>query len=157
MRATTIAKQQKSPLRALKGLRLTLQRKAPRKGAHVERIAMTYKLFLDDVRYPGEVTWVKFENGPYEIVRSYEQFVEHITTNGLPDYVCFDHDLNDIHYGGNYSDERTGYHAAVWLVEYCHENKLEFPNYVVHSMNPVGKENIEKYIEQAKVKYLLQD
>ena len=110
---------------------------------------MTYKLFLDDERHPGQVTWVQFPSGPYEVVRSYEAFKEHIERNGLPEFICFDHDLCDEHYSGDYR-YNTGFHCAKWLVEYCETNKLKFPDYVVHSMNPVGKENIEQYVEAAK-------
>lgn len=53
----------------------------------------------------------------------------------------------------NYSDrffipstfsEKTGYDCAKWLVDYCIDNKLTLPKHVyVHSMNPVGKKNIQ--------------
>jgi hypothetical protein len=36
------------------------------------------------------------------------------------------------------------------LVEYCMNNNLEFPDYQVHSMNPIGRENIRSYIESYK-------
>lgn len=38
--------------------------------------------------------------------------------------------------------EKTGYECAKWLVSYCIDNKLKLPSYYVHSMNPVGAENI---------------
>jgi 2-hydroxy-3-keto-5-methylthiopentenyl-1-phosphate phosphatase len=43
--------------------------------------------------------------------------------------------------------EKTGYHAAKWLCNYCQENKIKFPEYYVHSFNQIGKENIIGYIE----------
>lgn len=116
---------------------------------------MTYKLFLDDERYPGQVTWIKFAVGPYVIVRSYDEFVKYITENGVPSVVSFDHDLADQHYkamasGSNdYGPEKTGYDAAKWLVALCQDNDLEFPEYYVHSMNPIGARNIQSYIENA--------
>jgi hypothetical protein len=46
---------------------------------------------------------------------------------------------------------KTGYDAAKWLVQYCHSNCLPFfPEYNVHSANPVGKANIESYLSNAK-------
>jgi hypothetical protein len=115
---------------------------------------VTYKLFLDDERHPGQVTWVTFPPGPYVTVRNYDQFTHTILTCGIPEVVMFDHDLNDQHYSGDFTDERTGLNCAKWLVDLCYTYKKPFPEYVVHSMNPVGKENIIAYIEGAK-KHLL--
>lgn len=116
-----------------------------------------YNLFLDDVRIPTSVTWVEIpKNQHYSLVRNYDQFVELITMRGLPKYVCYDHDLADGHYDhglnndeipyGQYK-ELTGYDCAKWLVAYCAERKIKHPPYIVHSLNPVGKKNIESYIE----------
>ena len=124
-----------------------------------------YKLFLDDERDPYKVTWVEMPLGPWEIVRSYDEFVKIITNKGLPNFVAFDHDLADEHYrrsmynpDKHYSNyftngtfkEKTGYECAAWLVNYCIDNNTDFPHYVVHSMNPIGKENIISYIESYK-------
>ena len=38
--------------------------------------------------------------------------------------------------------EKTGYHCAMWLVEYCSDNNLMCPSFSCHSMNPVGKDRI---------------
>ena len=116
-----------------------------------------YNLFLDDVRIPTHVTWVDFPRDQhYSVVRNYQEFVDLITLRGLPKFVCYDHDLSDCHYGHglNRDDipydsykEKTGYDAAKWLVDYCMNKGIKHPSYVVHSMNPVGKSNIESYIE----------
>jgi hypothetical protein len=106
------------------------------------------KLYLDDVRCPKTEGW--------DIVRTYDDFVSWITINGLPNEVSFDHDLAEIHYDPKtYTEsfkyeEKTGYDAAKWLVDYCAEKKAKFPRHVVHSMNPIGKERIDSYIENAK-------
>lgn len=141
---------------------------------------MTYNLFLDDERFPGDVTWVQLPSNMrinHKIVRNYEEFVYLIYHNGLPATVSFDHDLADEHYrhmltdttlnhyttfiaddeGGlnvtfDYGAEKTGFDCAKWLVQYCINNKLKFPEYQVHSMNPVGAERIRQYIEWAKGK-----
>jgi hypothetical protein len=121
------------------------------------------KLFLDDIRVPYDVfkTTINpiFENNEdWAIVRDYHQFVNYITKFGLPDFISFDHDLSYEHYlEENQSDieygsliEKTGYDASKWLVNYCEENDLRLPEFYVHSANPVGKKNIECYLENFK-------
>jgi hypothetical protein len=89
----------------------------------------TYKLWLDDLRIPTkDFVWIT----------NYNEFTEHIILNGMPEFISFDHDL-----GVGYS----GYDCAKWLVEYCLDNDLDLPDYKVHSMNPVGKNNIESLLE----------
>ena len=98
------------------------------------------KLYLDDIRVPKTDGW--------DIVRTYEDFVEWITKNGIPDEVSFDHDLAEINYDpSTFTEtfkyyEKTGYDAAKWLCEYCWTNGLPIPKYNVHSANPVGRDNI---------------
>jgi hypothetical protein len=121
---------------------------------------MIYKLFLDDIRGVRDVfpharlyEWI--------VVKNYNEFVEVIQKKGLPFFVSFDHDLSLEHDpcfepdGGINSQkkipydeykERTGYHAAKWLVEYCMDNNLTLPKWNVHSANPVGAGNIESYL-----------
>jgi hypothetical protein len=124
-----------------------------------------YKLFLDDEREPYQVKWVEMPLGPWIILRDYRAFVRHITKYGIPSFVSFDHDLAQEHYRPTmykdpvryttyYTDgtfkEKTGYDCAKWLCDYCLDKKEDFPEYQVHSMNPVGKQNIILYIEQYK-------
>jgi hypothetical protein len=110
------------------------------------RLQMAYNLFLDDFRDPRVLkdlrTWV--------IVRNYNDFVKIITERGLPDLISFDHDLSFEHYPTTESDipdyntykEKTGYHCASWLIDYCLHNDKPLPEWQVHSMNPVGRKNI---------------
>lgn len=126
---------------------------------------MSYNLFLDDLRNPKDVTWVKENEVPEDIhywdkstwvvVRNYKDFVQTIEKRGLPKFISFDHDLADEHYPwnnhlgipkyGKYK-ELTGYECAKWLCDYCLDKNLPLPKFVVHSMNIMGKENIEKYL-----------
>jgi hypothetical protein len=112
-------------------------------------------LFLDDERTPN-----KFLNDirTWEIVRSFNEFVKFITEKGLPKFISFDHDLAFEHYkihiekGFEPADydsvkEKTGYHCAKWLIEYCQNKNLELPDFQVHSMNPIGADNIYKLLE----------
>jgi hypothetical protein len=126
---------------------------------------MSYRLFLDDVRDPYKVTWVQMPLGPWVIARDYAEFCGIIETKGVPEFVAFDHDLADEHYrpsmynpdrhySNYYTDgtfrEKTGYDCAKWLIEYCFEKKLPLPARVCHSMNPIGRENIQKLFESAE-------
>jgi hypothetical protein len=43
--------------------------------------------------------------------------------------------------------EKTGYDCAKWLCNYCIDNGIPLPEYYVHSMNPVGRENIKFYLD----------
>jgi hypothetical protein len=129
---------------------------------------VSYVLFLDDVRNPDDVTWAAFPRDEMIFtVRNHAAFVKHVMISGVPGFVCFDHDLADDHYEAmlkenendpvkqletivDYGSEKTGYDCAKWLVDYCAEKKRKFPPYIVHSMNPAGKERIAAYIENAK-------
>ena len=103
------------------------------------------KLYLDDVRTPQTDGWI--------IVRTYEEFVDWITKNGIPDEISFDHDLAQISYDPkNLKEtftyyEKTGYDAAKWLCQYCWTNGLPIPTWNVHSANPVGRDNIIQLIQ----------
>lgn len=123
---------------------------------------MSYNLFLDDERKPRDVTWVELPLVDWNIARDYNQFVEMIQRLGFPKRVSFDHDLAHEHYpifeptktamvAGRipYQEykEKTGYHAAVWLANYCHEKELPLPEIFIHTMNPLGKENIKSVFE----------
>lgn len=52
------------------------------------------KLFLDDVRTVSMV-YPNASDDEFDVVRSYQEFVEYIMDNGLPDYISFDNDLGD--------------------------------------------------------------
>lgn len=103
------------------------------------------KLFLDDERRPPDNTW--------RVVRSLPAFTAWIETNGMPDLISFDHDLSTAHYryaieGRDARDlPDTGYACALWLLDYHSKNRGDFPATTVHSMNPVGAENIRGLIK----------
>ncbi len=120
-----------------------------------------YNLFLDDVRKPSDVTWVNLPMKTYTVVRSYKEFRDLIWNQGIPKFVTYDHDLSSEHYenyhkvnqqGGleiDYDkfDDKTGYDCAKFLVNECNKLGVKHPPYEVHSMNPVGKQNIISYVE----------
>ncbi len=128
-------------------------------------IKETYILFLDDIRKPKDccrhMPQVAFYwKTQFEVVRNYESFVQYISTEYLengrfPNLISFDHDLSLDHYApqDRYHDydvwlaeqdsqEKTGMDCAKWLVEFCMEHNLVLPEYIVHSMNPSGADNI---------------
>lgn len=141
----------------------------------------TYKLYLDDLRTPT-MSAKKFPeladlyNDPAWIVaRNYDTFVSTITNrwenfNECPLIISFDHDLGEEHIkyyfdnGGHKNPpdpstadftEKTGKDCANWLVSYCETRQMPFPDFYVHSANPVGAKNIESYLTQYK-KFLRQ-
>ena len=110
-------------------------------------------LWLDDYRNPYEwMTYIKMayprmvkEPNVIIWVKSYNEFVEYITNHGLPDAIGFDHDLAD-----ESPNEKTGYDAAKFLVEYCLENNVDLPEFESQSTNPAGRENIINLLNNFK-------
>jgi len=118
-------------------------------------------LFLDDIRNPihayGYTKYLPFIEKEWDVVRSYVEFINHIKKLGLPKFISFDHDLADDYYSigsfwddSNKINEKTGYDCAKFLIEYCMDNNLKLPEFYVHSMNPVGKKNIEDLLNNYK-------
>ena len=122
---------------------------------------MVYKLYLDDLRLPRQ-TYPLTKNDDWVVARNYDEFIKTITDKGMPFFISFDHDLSTEHYpfvekdGGIHSPkvipydrytEKTGFHCAKWLVEYCIDKNLDLPVYECHSANPVGAANIRSYLE----------
>ena len=113
-------------------------------------------LWLDDMRNPFKDNWV-YDYAPQFLeetivwVLNYDEFVEWIKYNGLPHTIAFDHDLGEdvardkVSKGMSKRQARiqkreiSGYDCAKWLVEYCMDNDLDLPNWIVQSANPVGK------------------
>ena len=119
---------------------------------------MSYNLYLDDFRHPKDsfsYTGLPIYNKlDWIIVRNYFAFVTLIEKKGVPNIISFDHDLVDAHYKKqifDYNDdkaEKTGYHCAMWLIQYCIDNNLPIPNDIyIHSMNPYGSLNIKSLFD----------
>lgn len=117
------------------------------------------RLYLDDIRTPEDNDWI--------VVRNYNEFVDYILNNGIPELISFDHDLAEEHMSDYFRNqyngingievieygsfkEKTGMDAAKWLIEYCLDNNLELKNITVHSANPCGSENILGIINNFK-------
>lgn len=94
---------------------------------------MTYKLFIDDERFPVTDDWV--------IARSTSEAIGVVMSFGVPNFISFDHDL-----GG----EDTSMKFIHWLINFLYdaEQNLKGFDYYVHSQNPIGKDNIEGLMNQ---------
>lgn len=91
------------------------------------------RLFIDDERIPP--------SDDYVVVRSSQDAIDYIKINGWPTFISFDHDL-----GG---DDTT----MVFLKRLMNEiwdGKTNPPDYQVHSANPIGKLNIQSFMESWK-------
>ena len=98
---------------------------------------MTWKLFIDDERDPPN------DGTEWKIARNYDDVKMLLFTYGFPRFISFDHDLGE--------NTETGYFIAKKLVEWDMDNRrfniLDDFDYYVHSQNPVGKRNIEGYLD----------
>lgn len=115
------------------------------------RMEGSYKLFLDDLR-SVQMVYPHLTDEDFVIVRTYSDFVKHITENGLPAFISLDNDLGEDHEGNLLPD---GYACAKWLV---FESNLDLRNiqFKVHSANPVAKVQIESLLNNY-VKFLLNE
>lgn len=103
---------------------------------------MSYRLFLDDYRFPpsGE-KWI--------IARSMKDAQWYVERFGAPYCISFDHDLADDHYDTTQQHEETGYDFAKWFCQQVMDGRITLPtdfSFRVHSMNPIGAENIRAYM-----------
>lgn len=128
----------------------------------LKKLPEFYRLFLDDIRLPEDIFRLSgmeiFADPNWTIATSYESFVDTISfnweaENRLPTIISFDHDLGIIELTddqskvlsvvtstGNY--EKSGLDCAKWLIEYFTLHQLKLPSILVHSQNPVGRQNI---------------
>jgi len=95
-----------------------------------------YKLYLDDERIPTYKGWI--------VVRSFTEFVETISKNGLPNEMSLDHDL-----GKNVDTGKllpTGMDCLKWLI-YDQQFDISGVNINIHSSNYPAKLNMESFIK----------
>lgn len=113
---------------------------------------MKIGIFLDDERNIEDAFWMTYDESiQWLIVRTYKDFMMVIQTTKIEDCVIsFDHDLQDFKECGG---EWTGYDCVKFLVDFCMDKGFAIPKTYYHTQNPVGKENMKCYIENAK-KYM---
>ena len=99
------------------------------------------KLFLDDIRTIGMI-YPEDQIVEFDLVRSYQEFVDYIQSHGLPPFISFDNDLG-LDKDGKLAPD--GYAAAKWLV---YESGIDLTDleFHVHSANPVAAEQITSTI-----------
>lgn len=106
------------------------------------------KVWLDDIREPWRYgclgwTWVK----------TYAEAVELLRT-GTVTQISLDHDLAWEHYPGSGVSEagykeKTGRHVIDWMEEHS-----VWPEKIsLHTMNPAGRENMEKILKRNRQSY----
>ena len=134
-------------------------------------------LWLDDIKNPfvkGMDWWFTIQYLKYEYleiedeedeqceviwVKTQSEFENYIKENGLPDGICFDHDLGKLTevemrklgYSKEEARKRknmelTGYDCAKWLAEYCMNNNVQLPQWYVHSSNSDASEKINELL-----------
>ena len=109
-------------------------------------------LWLDDLRDPNKYFSKKSDTGAFirnsnyyknifsqynpifVWVKNFEEFVDYIKNNGLPDMVSFDHDLG--------VNMKKGADCAKWLKIYCEQTGQKTPKIYAHSANPNGRREI---------------
>lgn len=83
-------------------------------------------------------------------VKNLYQFIEYIEKNGVPEFISFDHDLNNRGGGEGLSDEQklnnNGANCAMWLVKYCQKTHSKMPKFFIHSANDRGSEEINRIL-----------
>lgn len=97
-----------------------------------------WKLFIDDIRTPPDDSFI--------IARNTDEAKRLIEEYGVPVLISFDHDL-----GMNENGDiiPNGYDFAKWLVEMDMDGIYKLSknfDFMVHSQNPVGAENIRGYM-----------
>lgn len=97
------------------------------------------RIYLDDIRDPK----IEFDF----VVRNFDDAVAVVEKYGMPEYVSFDHDLGE---DVNGNELKSGYDFAKYLVNRDLDTEHKLPSnfdYNVHSANPVGRKNIEAYLD----------
>lgn len=91
-------------------------------------------LFLDDERDPPD------DGRNWIIARDFSTARDIIMENGISEFMSLDHDLGA---------GETGYDFVKWLCDYVLDGHAKFPegfSFYVHSQNPVGRANIDNYL-----------
>lgn len=86
--------------------------------------------FYDEFRkkYSPTFVWVK----------NFEEFVDYVENNGLPEFISFDYDLG--------KGLKKGALCAQWLKNYCQKKGLPIPKFYSHSANSHGRRKINSIL-----------
>lgn len=95
---------------------------------------MTWNLYIDDLRNPpADRDWL--------VCRSSQEALDRIVDLGMPHFISFDHDLGE--------DDTTMVFLRR-LVNEVWDGVTLPPDYVIHSANPVGSQNIRSFMDSWK-------
>jgi len=92
------------------------------------------KIFLDDIRNPPDDSWT--------VLRTADQVIRFLAFYDIEE-ISFDHDLGD-------DENGTGYDVAKYIEEQCFYGYMKCPKWMIHSANPVGRENIKSAMNFAE-------
>lgn len=93
---------------------------------------MNYSLFIDDLRELSYLGNVNPEE--WKIARTSFEAIKIVSEIGIPDFIAFDHDL-----GGDDT-------SMVFVKWWSNNIEKQFPPFIIHSSNPVGKLNLESFM-----------
>lgn len=119
-----------------------VQREETKKNSKRKRL-----LWIDDILNPNDpkMDWLAVSPIGREVnviwVKNFFEFRDWIQRNGLPDAICFDHDLG--------KDSPNGYYCAKWLIRYCKDNNLSLPLWGSQSTNPEQKALINRLLKDS--------
>ena len=125
----------------------------PQKYLNTKSTSATFarnKEFYDNLlkQYNVNFVWVK----------NLYQFKEYVENNGIPQFVSFDHDLNNRGGGEGLNDEQkainNGVNCAKWLVVYCKAMGQPLPKFYVHSANKKQGPEISKVLTSESKKII---
>ena len=90
-------------------------------------------IFLDDERWPSDVTWIDLpKDVDWITVRTtldFQDAIKYCFDGHFPEYFSFDHDLQEFYPDENGNEyEKTGYDAVKFMVEYALDHDLLIPN-----------------------------
>lgn len=108
------------------------------------------KVWLDDVRAPynfGRLgwRWVKTGEGAIELLE-----------RGGVKAISLDHDLAPEHYAGEHAKEINGAKTGLDVVKWMCAHRVFPAKIYLHSMNPVGRANMEAEFNALGVSYEIQ-
>ena len=109
---------------------------------------MKWNLFIDDERAPLDITWGSvteqsaYRDKEWFIARDWSDVLNLVKAFGIPSLISFDHDLGD-------NTEYNGYEISQKITDIILDGEYKLPHdfqFMVHSKNPVGAENIRSYM-----------
>lgn len=108
------------------------------------------KLWIDDVRpAPDGFVWCKsVEEAKETIVSANARFADAFRKGIEPDYSLHIELIDLDHDAGDYASNGGDYIKLLDWLEWLYDGKGTYTKFHIHSMNPVGVENMRRIIER---------